>query len=138
MGQGKRGQVSMEYLFVAGLAFILVLPLTMVTVWESRNINTDVAITQTDRIGEELINSVQTVYYHGYPSTRTIRLYFPQYLSDITFDEHRIVFTITATGHDLIVIREAVTNLTGSLSSTAGIHTITLSAQSNNTVSITE
>lgn len=127
----KKGQVSMEFLMVTGFAFLLLIPVLILFLTQTQDINEDVTAAQVNKLGEELVESVNNVYYLGEPTKKTIHAYIPKYVKSITFTDNRIIFTVDTGTFSYVVTKIAAANITGSLSSNAGLHTIEIIAQGN-------
>jgi len=139
---GKKAQISMEYLLVAGLAFLSVVPLIIVFFNQSQSFNQDVTLAQVDKMMSEIIDAADTVYYQGAPSATTIRVSVPSYVDDITIDGGQsITFEIRRTngaGTFEISSRASLANLTGTLTHVAGLHSLKIQAINETTVNITD
>lgn len=130
----------MEYLTIAGFAFLMSFPLIIIFYTHVNDFNTDVSYTQMDRIAEEIINAADTVYYMGAPSQISLRVYFPSNVQTVYFDEHYMYVNLSINGKNRplnIEKYKSVGNLTGSLSKYSGIHNIKIIANQNN-ISITD
>ncbi|MEM4260437.1 MAG: hypothetical protein QXG00_04330 [Candidatus Woesearchaeota archaeon] len=136
----KKSQISMEYMTIAGFAFLMSFPLIIIFYNHVNDFNTDVSYTQMDRIGVEIINAADTVYYMGAPSQLSLRLYFPQNVQSITFRDNYMYINLSIKGQNRELNSwkyKSVGNLTGSLHKYPGIHNIIVKANQNN-ISITD
>lgn len=134
---GRKAQVAMEYLFVVGFAFMMLLPLIALFYSQSGTIEEEVVGAQAEKIMSELISAIDTVYYLGYPSKQTLRLRFPEHIESITILGDTLVFTIDSPSGTYEMTALAAANLTGSLETFAGPHIITI-ATTQTGVSLTE
>ncbi|MFH1770225.1 MAG: hypothetical protein ABH828_01575 [archaeon] len=130
----KKGQVSMEFLLVTGFAFLLLIPILILFLTQTQDINEDVTAAQVNKLGEELVGSVNNVYYLGEPTKKTINAYIPKYVESITFDQNRIIFNVDTGDWAYVVTKIAVANISGNLDSNAGLHTIEIIAQGNSVI----
>lgn len=127
----KKGQVSMEFLMVTGFAFLLLIPVLILFLTQTQDINEDVTAAQVNKLGEELVGSVNNVYYLGEPTKKTIHAYIPKYVKSITFVNNLIIFNVDTGSFSYVVTKIAAANITGNLNSNAGLHTIEIIAQGN-------
>lgn len=80
----KRAQASVEYLMVVGLAFVIVMP--MVYMFYSYTISTqeEVGMAKIHKIGVDMANAAEGVYYLGEPSRTTISVNMPELIYNVT------------------------------------------------------
>ena len=126
----SKGQVSIEFLIIVGIAMLMIIPLTLVYFKQSETLNTDIAGTQADKIASEIRDAADEVYYLGPPSKKTITVYMPQEVTAISFYESSIIFNLsTASGHtELVKWSAANFSASSSLEATHGIRHITVEA----------
>lgn len=132
-----RGQVSMEYLMITAMAFLLLAPIIIIAYSESNDFHIDVSQAQIEKVGSEIVAAANAVSYTGPPAKRTIKLYFPDGIKATQITGREVVFTMTghAGPYEYSAVAEA--NLSGSLNTFAGTHTITIVAGTTN-VTITD
>jgi len=118
----------MEYMMVAGFVLLLTIPLVIVFVQQSTSFNDKVSLTQSEKAIRKVIDSSDTIYYLGPPSKRTISIYLPQNVKNITVINNSIDIEIYG-GYLFSVLGES--QLNGTLSSFEGLHTVTVEAKSN-------
>ncbi len=128
MRWASRGQTSMEYLLVVAFAFFLLIPIILITMSQSARFSSDVTAAQVQKIGNELLDTINSVYYSGPPTKRTLKLYFPNGINNLAFEQSRIVFTVQGTGTTYEYALYAATNISGTIKPFSGIHTITITA----------
>jgi hypothetical protein len=136
----RKAQISMEYLSIAGFAFLMTMPLIIVFYTQLADFNTDVSYTQMDRIAEEIVNAADSVYYMGPPSQITLKMYFPKNIKNIAFLDHYVYVNVSVNGgiRPLNVEKyRSMGNLTGTLPVHPGIHYIQIQANAEN-ISISE
>lgn len=133
----RRGQVAIEYLVIMGFAFLMTLPLIVIFFEQQTSANEDISDSQANRIAEEIVASADAVYYLGYPSKKTVRLYFPQGINAITLQDQYVSIEMDSSHGDYEVVRWSAANLTGSLKSYSGLHIIEFQANINH-VNITD
>jgi hypothetical protein len=73
----NRGQASFEYLAIFAIAIIILVP--MVYMFQRYTLDSAEAIRQSKlrNIGDDIVNTAETVYYMGYPARLTIQEDFP-------------------------------------------------------------
>ncbi len=137
MGRGmaknqKKGQVSIEYLIIVGFALAMTLPLLLIFNSQSKSINEEVTYAQTNKIADEIIIAVDSVYYLGEPSTKTIKVYFPEFIKDVQINNHSISFFVESSAGDYEVVKWAATTIDGEIKKFQGLHVLTIRANPNN------
>ena len=133
-----RGQSAMEYLIITGIAFLLLIPVVLIAYTQSARFADDVAAAQIQKIGQEIIDGAQAVWYAGPPAKTTRTLHFPHGVRAIDFQNQTLVFTVSGTGgpYEYAVYSEA--NLTGALGTSEGLHVIVIQSLGDGRVNITE
>lgn len=131
-----RGQIAMEYLLVAGFAFVLLVPIIIIAYTQSAQFSTDVTAAQVQKVGSTIVDNVNAAYYAGPPTKRTLRLYFPEKITSITIANSSIIFEVQGTPR-YNYVAFAAANMTGTLRPYAGLHTITITADDPN-VNVTD
>ena len=130
--EGKRAQISMEYLMIVGFALAMTIPLLLIFNDQSRDINNELASAQAEKAADELIIVIDSVYYLGPPSSRTIKVYFPENILDVQVYNHSFAFNVEASYGDYEIVRWTSADLDGSLRSYPGLHVITITAHPDN------
>lgn len=72
-----KSQVALEYLMVVGLAFVIIMP--MVYMFYSYTVSTqeEVGMAKIHKIGVDIVNAAEGVYYLGEPSRSTLNVNMP-------------------------------------------------------------
>jgi hypothetical protein len=73
----KRGQASFEYILLAGIALLFVMGGAMIFYNYSLKSNDDLSRSLVSKIGEQVVNSAEKVYYVGGDSWETIKFTLP-------------------------------------------------------------
>lgn len=133
----KRAQVSMEYLFIVGFAFVLLIPVIILYFTQSAGIEDEVIGAQAQKVVDELVAAIDTVHYLGPPSKQTLKLRFPKRVLDVTIQDQTIIFTMQGPGGTYDLASSAATNITGEIGTFSGVHIITVEAL-DDSVSVTE
>lgn len=126
-----KGQVSMEFLLIMGFAFLLIIPVIILFLTQVSDINEDVTAAQLQKLGNELIDSIDNVYYLGAPTKKTIEIYVPDFIESIEFIGNQIWFNVSTGNVAYSIIKVAAANITGSLNTNYGMHVITITAEAN-------
>jgi uncharacterized protein (UPF0333 family) len=124
-------------MLVVSFGFLLIAAIMVVSYSQSSNFSREVSSAQIQRVGSTIIDAANTAYYAGPPTKKTIRLYFPQHITAVSISGNTLVFSMQGEGGAYDYVLDAQTNLTGSIKSGAGVHTITVRAQAN-AVNITD
>ncbi len=131
------GQVSIEYLAVFSIALIITLPLIIIFVTQTNNLQADITNAEVNRIVSKIVDNAETVYFMGEPAQKTLAIDFPPGIQSIAVNSSFISFNVTTTDLNYVMVKETVANLTGSLRTFHGTHVIVFKAV-NNTVLITD
>jgi uncharacterized protein (UPF0333 family) len=133
----KRGsfkaQVSMEFLLVVGFAFLMTVPLIVIFYQQSQSINTEVSATQIDKVGSEVRDAADEVYYLGSPSKKSISIFMPEGVKGVSFinndDGASINFNVSSPSGNYEVVKwVASKTLSGNIGNFEGIHCIVTQA----------
>lgn len=126
---GKKGQIAVEYVILVAIVTALSIAMLLISMYYSRHVETVVETSQVDRLGRQIVDTAETVFFYGVPSKSTIKTYMPNHVTAITVHTNELVFTIkTAAGTSDIGYVSAVP-LQGSMSPTKGLKTIVIEAR---------
>jgi hypothetical protein len=117
-----------------GFAFLLIIPLSILFYEHMTSSYDDVNQNQAALIARKITDTANSVYYLGYPSSSTLKVYMPEGISVVNVTGREIVF-IADSGSQIVSV--ANVNLTGSLSPGSGLRYIRISALEN-IVNVTE
>ena len=125
----KNAQISMEYLVIAGLVFVIAVPLVVIFQTHSGQMNDDIISNQVDQIASKVLDSAEAIYYLGEPSRTTIRVFLPKKVNNISIGDYEITFQVRRQkGVDDIVKLSSVP-INGSLPTTSGIHNVIIESR---------
>jgi hypothetical protein len=128
---GKKGQISMEYMVVAGFVIFILIGILGIAMFYSNSIKDGIKVYNLNNFGDKVTSSAESVFYAGTPSKATITAYLPDSVQQITIEDNSIVAYIqTSSGVSITSYRSEVP-ISGSISSTSGIKTLTLSAETD-------
>lgn len=135
-----KGQSSLEFLMIMGVAMMMILPLIVVFFQQSENLNTEITGSQADKVASEIRDAADEVFYLGTMSKKTISVYMPDNVVLAELSENRIVLTIDSSGGDYEVVKWAAANFSSSssLKNHPGIHVISLEAESSGEVKLSD
>ena len=126
-----KAQVSLEFMMIVGVALLMTLPLILIFYRQSENINSEIGASQLDKVASEIRDAADEVYYLGSPSKKTVTVYMPEGVNNISITNNTIIFTVEAPGSDYELVKWSVTTLNGSLQTYPGIHHISVEAYDN-------
>jgi len=129
MGIKKRGQVSIEYMGLVGITSIIVISLLLISNYYSRGIENSINTNQIDGIAKEIVDTAESMYYFGEPSKTTLKVYMPDKITRINITSGGLILTVTTPsgGADLAYLSDVP--LGGNISSSEGIHYVTIEAR---------
>lgn len=129
MPDGRRAQISLEYLIVVSFVTFLIIGLLGVALFYSARIGDQITFSNLDRFATTLVTNAEEVYYAGEPSRVTVRPYLPGGVTAISVEEDSILFTVsTQSGVNTLSYPSSVP-LQGTLSASKGVKRIRLIAQ---------
>ncbi|MGM5482419.1 MAG: hypothetical protein ACQESF_03060 [Nanobdellota archaeon] len=128
----KRGQASLEYTFIVGIALIMIMPLILIYMNNQTTVRDDVNIIQAKNIVNSIVDNSEKVYFIGSPSKTTIEVRMPETISDVIIENNKVTFKIRTAESVLSVSKYSDVNLTGSLDPLPGLREIVITAQENN------
>ncbi|MGV8141518.1 MAG: hypothetical protein ACP5NW_03695 [Candidatus Woesearchaeota archaeon] len=128
---GRKAQISMEYLIIFAIAFAMTLPLVLIYIKQTGNIQADITQVQIYKTASKIGDYAEQVYYMGEPSQRTLTINFPSGVNSVTLNGTLIIFSVTTTDMTYDVIKETAANLTGEIRNFEGQHVLTFRAGLN-------
>ncbi|MFH1589636.1 MAG: hypothetical protein ABIB43_03670 [archaeon] len=130
----EKGQVSMEFLMVTGFAFLLIVPVLILFLTHTQDLNEDITAVQITKLGKELVDAADNVYYLGQPTKKTIQIYIPKFVESVEFIDNQIIISVDTGAISYTSIEIAASNITGSVVTNPGLHSIEIIAQSNSVI----
>ena len=125
----KKGQIAVEYVILVGIVTALSIAMLVISMYYSKHVGTVVETSQVDRLGRQVVDTAETVFFYGVPSKSTIKTYMPNHVLSITVHPNELVFTVdTGTGTSDLGYVSAVP-LQGDISATEGLKTIVIEAR---------
>lgn len=126
-----RAQVGVEYLMIMGFVSLMVIPLAMLYFTSVQESGDEINGRQALNIARRVVDAAESVYYLGEPSQTTIKAVIPPNVQSATINSKEIVFKMKTKSGISDMIQVSSVNLTGSLPSSQGMHTITIKAGSD-------
>jgi uncharacterized protein (UPF0333 family) len=127
----KKAQVAIEYVMVFGFLLLVLLPLIGFYYTYANSSSKEITARQIDQIVRKIGDGVETVYYLGYPSQTTIRVYIPQHVTNLSIQGNYIIYSIDSGSGESSSSYGLPVNMTGSLPYTEGNHIITIKSLGN-------
>jgi len=124
----KRGQASTELVLTVGFALLMIIPLAVILYEHGTTTFGEVNNNQAGLIARKVTDTANDVYYLGYPSIVTLKMYFPEHLSAVNITQREIYFTFE---DGKVVTSTANANLTGTLRTSSGLRYIKIAAFEN-------
>jgi|SRR3989339_1455246 len=83
-GKITRAQASMEYIMIVAVITIIVIPTIWVFYSYSQSSTQQLSYGQVERIGNDIVNNAEKIYYQGPPSKITLEETMPGKVENIT------------------------------------------------------
>ncbi len=128
----------MEYLFIMGLAILLIAPLLVIYYQQTARLGDETNSAMIQRAATQIVEAADSVYYLGAPSMRTITIDLPANIESLSIAGQSVTFTLSSNHGDYEQAAWSVTNLTGDFGITKGPHILVLQALDDDRVNITE
>lgn len=138
MQRQKRGQISVEYLVIAGFVMALVIGVLGAGLVYSSKLQDTVNLNQLSTFANKITQSAESVYYSGEPSRVTITAYLPNGVSSIQIVSNDLIFNVrTATGVNKMSYSSKVPlELSGTFNPSSGVKRFQLRALSDRVILI--
>jgi len=119
----------MEYLIIFSIAFAMTLPLIVIYIQQTGNIQADVTHAQVYKVANKISDYAEQVYYMGEPSQRTLEITFPEGINSVSLENRTITFNITTADltYDVAISTDA--NVVGEIRPFEGIHVLVFKAE---------
>ena len=126
-----KAQVAMEYLIIIGITLIVLVPLAIIVSDYINYSKERVAVQQLYDVTRQIADTAKTVYFFGYPSKILLKLYFPEGIQSAKVLNHGIAFILRITDVNHSLFQYSKINLTGNLTTSAGLHYVEVKALNN-------
>jgi len=87
MFDGKRGQISVEYLIVVGFVTFIIISILAVALLYSSAISDRIRYNQISNFANKVISNAESVFFAGEPSKTTITAHLPGGVQSVTIVE---------------------------------------------------
>jgi len=124
----KKGQVSIEYLAIFGVAALMLVPLLIIFASQTGSIEADIAYAQVDNVLSRIIDSAEEIYFQGPPAQKNLRIHFPKGIEEVIIEDNAVIFKVRTVDGDFEFRRDTRAVLSGSLKSFSGPHLIVFTA----------
>jgi hypothetical protein len=106
-------QASMEYLIVVGVAFLVMLPAIYFFFTFSKESGQEIATSQLDAVGREMVQTAETLLYSGPGSKTTMKVSIPEGVFGASIvDRREIVFNVSTSAGNSELLFFSRVNLT--------------------------
>jgi hypothetical protein len=110
-----KGQASVEYLIVVGVAFLVMIPAIFFFFNFSKETGQDISLSQLDAVGREMVQAAETLYYGGVGSKTTMEISIPLGVNHAFIaDQRELVFNASTNAGELELVFFSRVNLTTS------------------------
>lgn len=127
----KKGQISMEYLMIAGFSLAIITVLMIVFSFQNSSQEFQVVDSQINKIGNRIISAAERVAWVGPPARETVKIYMPEKVTNISFYSTELVFKAKLTNSESDLVFPSEVFITGNISTSQGIKYISIIAQDN-------
>jgi len=124
-----KAQSSMEYLIIVGFTVFLAIGMLAIFNFYSRQVNDTVNLNQLDRLAKDIIDSSESMFYHGPPSKTTIKANMPAGVNSITIGPNEISFNVKSGSGPTDINYQSSVPLSGQISLTVGLKFIEIEAK---------
>ncbi|HLC96397.1 MAG TPA: class III signal peptide-containing protein [Candidatus Nanoarchaeia archaeon] len=125
----KRGQISLEYMLIVGMATLIAGFLLVMSHYYSRQVEDVINTNQLDRIVKEVVDTSESMYYFGEPSKTTLKVYIPTGVNSVTINSQQLTFNVKTQSGDTDIFYSSSVPLQGDLAITPGFHFVTIEAK---------
>jgi len=84
----SKAQAAMEYLMIAGFVMLIMLPLVYLVYNYTQESGADIVNAQITKLGRDLVNNAESVYYFSSPSKITLDFNMPRGVHNITIQQN--------------------------------------------------
>lgn len=134
----KRGQISVEYLIIAGFIVFLVITIIGFAFFYTSGTSDAIKINQVSNFANKITSNAEAVFYAGEPSRVTITAYLPDGVQNIAIQENNlfVIDVQTTSGVSKIGFKSdvplTIAASPNDLKKDAGVKSIQIIAQSGN------
>ena len=132
----KKGQISIEYLILAGFVAFLIIAVLGVALLYVDKIRDTMRFNELQNFANKVISSSENVYYSGEPSKITFNAYLPAGIRNMEIIGNELVFNVsTSSGEARISFRSNVPiEVSGSLGFSEGLKILQVEASQDKVI----
>ncbi|MEW6329210.1 MAG: hypothetical protein AB1468_03780 [Candidatus Micrarchaeota archaeon] len=132
-----KAQAATEYLMLIGILLMLAIPLWLYMNSAMASTGAELRTTYAENSVSEIVRAADMVYVQGAPAKATVYVKFPENVESVTISGKTLLMVLSVESGTTDVYETSLANLTGSLSTHAGMHKVSVSAV-DSSVNITE
>lgn len=126
----NKAQISVEYTIILGFVALMTVPLVLIYMQFTSDTNDEIISNQLFQIGQEIIDTSESVYYLGAPSQTVLKVHIPNKVTNSSIiNEKTIIFEMRSKTGIIQVSRPSEINLTGSIPNKPGFYDVTIKAK---------
>lgn len=126
-----KAQAAVEFLIIVSVALMILLPVTFYARQLLIGYKDDTKISLAKNTVKKLGESADWVFSQGPSAKRTLEIYIPDDVYNISLEDRTILFEVKTSAGVTDVFYEAVPSLNGSLPITSGYYFVSLTAYTN-------
>jgi uncharacterized protein (UPF0333 family) len=123
-----KGQVSIEYMMVLGLMFLLLVPLLVLFSNTQQDTQDQLVEGQLNKVGNTIRDAAERVYFAGEPAQEQVQVYMPEGVGFVNFNNTSIIFNVTQGRQDYALVINGLAPMNGTIDNFKGVHVITVRA----------
>ncbi len=132
-----KAQAATEYLMMIGVLLMLAIPLWLYMNSAMASMGVELRSTYAENSVSEIARAADMVYVQGTPAKTTVYVKFPENVESITISGKTVLMVLSSGTGTTDVYETSLADLTGTLSTHAGVHKISVTAV-DSLVNITE
>jgi len=123
-----KAQIAIEFLVIVSVALMIILPVTLYANKLLIGYKDDTKISLAKNTVNKLGENVDWVFSQGPSAKRTLEIYIPDDINEISLNNNMILFKVETSAGISDVFYETVPPLQGSLSKNSGYYLVSLTA----------
>jgi len=121
----KRGQVSVEFITIFGIIFLMIIPLIIIFFDQTGAVQDAIAQNHLRNIAVKITDKAETIYYLGQPSKTTLKVYLPNRIEKVNITGRTVIFRYKSDNNNLLdIVSVSQVNISGNISNKPGVHYI--------------
>jgi len=123
-----KAQAAFEYMAIFIIVLAFVIPIWFYVISVQGDTTEDLYMTYTKTAVDKIAQSADLVYSQGYPAKIKVKVYIPQNVIDVSFDQKTVVFKVRVDSHESYITATSTATLTGSIPSDEGVYWLNVEA----------